>query len=101
MLSILRAAFYGPHSAGRRQRKQAADLRLRETFRAWNQTSGAAGLNAGVSVNGGMTAYRSDTAIAGITVAPVNDTPAAITQSVTVNEGPVRKSGRAGALTPC
>ncbi|WP_447971265.1 LamG-like jellyroll fold domain-containing protein [Nitrospira sp. M1] len=45
------------------------------TYRAWDQTSGAAGTKADVSTNGGTTAFSSATDTASITVTAVNDAP--------------------------
>ncbi len=47
------------------------------TFRAWDQTSGTNGQgNVNVSVNGGSTAFSTQTAAASLIVTPVNDPPA-------------------------
>ncbi len=53
------------------------------TFRAWDQTSGAAGATADVSVNGGSTAFSSGTATGTITVTAVNDAPVAADGTLT------------------
>ncbi|MCA9472514.1 MAG: DUF4347 domain-containing protein [Nitrospira sp.] len=45
------------------------------TYRAWDQTSGAAGSKVDVSTNGGTTAYSSATDTASLTVTAVNDAP--------------------------
>ena len=45
------------------------------TFRAWDQTSGAAGDYADTSVNGGSTPYSTATETAALTVTAVNDAP--------------------------
>ena len=47
------------------------------TFRAWDQTSGAAGSKVDTTVSGGTTAFSSTTDTVNLTVAPVNDTPVA------------------------
>ncbi|WP_418316904.1 putative Ig domain-containing protein [Piscinibacter sakaiensis] len=44
-------------------------------FRAWDQTSGSAGGTANITVTGGTSAFSTATAVAGITVTPVNDAP--------------------------
>lgn len=44
-------------------------------FRAWDQTSGAAGEYADTALNGGTTAFSTAAAVAGIVVQPVNDPP--------------------------
>ena len=56
------------------------------TFRAWDQTSGAAGSTANTSPNGGSTAYSTATASASITVNSVNDAPVGTNKTVTTNE---------------
>ena len=56
------------------------------TFRAWDQSSGAAGATANTTVNGGTTAFSSATASSSITVNPVNDAPAGANKTVTTNE---------------
>ncbi len=53
------------------------------TFRAWDQTSGTAGLTADTTTNGGSSAFSSATASASITVSAVNDAPT-ITNAATV-----------------
>jgi hypothetical protein len=45
------------------------------TFRAWDQTSGAAGGHADVGINGGDTAFSTATEIASLEVHSVNDAP--------------------------
>jgi hypothetical protein len=45
------------------------------TYRAWDQSSGAAGTKVDVSTNGGTTAYSTTTASSAITVTDVNDAP--------------------------
>ncbi|MCH9674709.1 MAG: DUF4347 domain-containing protein, partial [Gammaproteobacteria bacterium] len=45
------------------------------TFRAWDQTSGSAGDIVDVSVNGGSTAYSSETAVATVITTDINDAP--------------------------
>ncbi|MCY2932498.1 MAG: Ig-like domain-containing protein, partial [Planctomycetota bacterium] len=57
------------------------------SFRAWDRTSGAAGSTADVSANGGLTAYSSDPASVGITVAAVNDKPAGVAQARALDMG--------------
>ena len=47
------------------------------TFRAWDQTTGTAGLTANTTTNGGSTAFSSATASSSITVTAVNDAPSA------------------------
>ncbi|MBW8828514.1 MAG: VCBS domain-containing protein, partial [Burkholderiales bacterium] len=47
------------------------------TFRAWDQTSGAAGTTANASVNGNATAFSTASDTAAIVVAAVNDAPVA------------------------
>jgi hypothetical protein len=55
------------------------------TFRAWDQTNGLApGTIASTTVNGGGTAYSSATAVAAVTVTPVNDAPTRTLASVTL-----------------
>ena len=41
----------------------------------WDQTSGAAGTKADVTINGGQTAFSTETGTASITVTPVDDAP--------------------------
>ncbi len=67
------------------------------TFRAWDQTSGAAGNKVDVSTNGTTTAFSTATEVASITVTAVNDAPVldntgnmtltAITEDATANSG--------------
>lgn len=45
------------------------------TFRAWDQTSGAAGGYTNATVNGGLTAFSSATETGSLVVHPVNDAP--------------------------
>ncbi len=45
------------------------------TFRAWDQTSGAAGNKVDASTNGNTTAFSTATEVASITVTAVNDAP--------------------------
>ncbi|GJL51696.1 MAG: hypothetical protein NPIRA01_29230 [Nitrospirales bacterium] len=45
------------------------------TYRAWDQTAGAAGTNVDVSTNGGTTAFSTATDTASLTVTAVNDAP--------------------------
>jgi len=45
------------------------------TFRAWDQTSGTAGGTADTTVNGGTTAFSTDTDTVPVTVTAVNDAP--------------------------
>jgi hypothetical protein len=46
------------------------------TFRAWDQTTGTNGQrNVNAAVNGGSTAFSTQTAVASLTVTPVNDEP--------------------------
>ena len=45
------------------------------TFRAWDQTTGTAGLTANTSTNGNATAFSAATASSSITVTAVNDPP--------------------------
>ncbi len=52
------------------------------TFRAWDQTTGTAGAIVNTNTNGGGTAYSGATAIADITVNPVNDAPTRTIASV-------------------
>nr|WP_283813808.1 VCBS domain-containing protein [Bradyrhizobium niftali] len=47
------------------------------TFRAWDQTSGAAGTKVDASTNGGTTAFSTATDTANIVINPVNDAPIA------------------------
>lgn len=47
------------------------------SYRAWDGTSGTAGLLADASVNGGTTAFSATAVSAGTTVLPVNDAPVA------------------------
>jgi Domain of unknown function (DUF4347) len=56
------------------------------TFRAWDQTSGAAGGSADTTGNGGTTAFSSATASASIVVNPVNDAPVGTSNTVTTPE---------------
>ncbi|MDB5804566.1 MAG: hypothetical protein JWN73_1888 [Betaproteobacteria bacterium] len=56
------------------------------SFRAWDQTAGAAGATADTSVNGGTTAFSSALAGAAVTVTPVNDAPAGADRVVTTLE---------------
>ncbi|MFC7537996.1 Ig-like domain-containing protein [Sphingomonas sp. GCM10030256] len=46
-------------------------------YRAWDQTSGQAGAKVGSTINGGETAFSSNSATAFLTVTPVNDAPVA------------------------
>ncbi|XZE19693.1 VCBS domain-containing protein [Pirellulaceae bacterium SH449] len=48
------------------------------TFRAWDQTSGSAGQKVDASVNGGTTAFSTDTDVASILVTDINDAPIVI-----------------------
>jgi VCBS repeat-containing protein len=57
------------------------------TFRAWDQTSGAAGTMASTVTNGGSSAFSSATDTAGITVNPVNDNPVAAADRIIVSSG--------------
>ncbi len=67
------------------------------TFRAWDQTSGAAGNKVDASTNGNTTAFSTATEVASITVTAVNDAPVldntgnmtltAITEDATTNSG--------------
>ncbi|CAO3456589.1 hypothetical protein [Azospirillum argentinense] len=52
------------------------------TYRAWDQTSGAAGSTADTTANGGTSAFSSATDTAGLTVTAINDAP-------TLSGGPV------------
>jgi len=56
------------------------------TFRAWDQSSGAAGATADTSSNGGSSAFSTTTASAGISVTSVNDAPAGTDRTVTTLE---------------
>ena len=56
------------------------------TFRAWDQTTGAAGGTADTTTSGGTTAYSSATAGASITVNSVNDAPSGADNTVTMLE---------------
>ena len=56
------------------------------TFRAWDQSSGAAGNAADASTNGGTSAFSSATASAAITVNAVNDAPVGTNNTVTMLE---------------
>ncbi|MGE5610445.1 MAG: tandem-95 repeat protein, partial [Bacillota bacterium] len=79
------------------------------TFRAWDQTSGAAGATAGTSSNGGSTAFSTATASASITVNAINDAPmlsgannlAAINENVALasNPGTLASDLVAGKIT--
>ena len=53
------------------------------TFRAWDQTSGINGGTADTTINGGETAFSTDTETASITVNPVNDPPEAMDDTAT------------------
>ena len=52
------------------------------TFRAWDQTSGAAGTKVDTTINGGTTAFSTATDTATIDVTPVNDAPSAASDLV-------------------
>src|SRR5262249_11221432 len=56
------------------------------TFRAWDQSSGAAGATGDTTVNGGITAFSSATASADITVNPLNDARLGSSNTVTTTE---------------
>ena len=56
------------------------------TFRAWDQTSGAAGGVGNASVNGGATAFSAANASASINVLSVNDAPVGADKTVTTLE---------------
>jgi len=56
------------------------------TFRAWDQSSGAAGTKVDASTGGGTTAFSTATESASITVTAVNDAPVAAPDSYTVSE---------------
>ena len=58
------------------------------TYRAWDQSSGAAGLTADTSTNGGVTAFSTTENTASLTVSSINDAPAqAANTGLTVGEG--------------
>ena len=56
------------------------------TLRAWDQSSGSAGGTADTTGNGGISAFSSASASAGITVVAVNDAPAGTSNSIATNE---------------
>jgi len=57
-------------------------------FRAWDQTFGTEGMQADVSVNGGITAFSAETETVSVTVNPVNDAPVITGQNaVSIPEG--------------
>ncbi len=56
------------------------------TFRAWDGSSGANGMPADTTVNGGTTAYSSATDTADITVSPVNDAPVTADRRIGIAE---------------
>src|SRR5262249_47287328 len=67
------------------------------TYRAWDQTSGAAGGTADTSTNGGTTAFSTTTNTATLTVSDVNDAPvlAAASPSLTgINEDATNNPGQ-------
>ena len=55
------------------------------TFRAWDQTSGAAGSKVDTSTNGGTSAFSSVTDTASIAVSAVNDAPVAVADRIITN----------------
>ncbi|MDH4166459.1 MAG: Ig-like domain-containing protein [Gammaproteobacteria bacterium] len=55
------------------------------TFRAWDQTSGAAGTKVSTATNGGTSAFSSATDTASITVSAVNDNPVAAGDRIIVS----------------
>jgi cadherin-like protein len=56
------------------------------TFRAWDQSAGAAGATADTTTSGGTSAFSTATASASITVSSVNDAPSGANNSVTMLE---------------
>jgi Bacterial Ig domain len=67
------------------------------TFRAWDQTSGAAGTKVDASTNGGATAFSSALGSAAITVTSVNDAPV-LAGSNNLNAIPEDPSTNSGTL---
>ena len=57
------------------------------TYRAWDQSTGAAGSKVSTSINGGITAFSSATDTASIIVTPVNDAPQVVMNSIAINQG--------------
>ena len=56
------------------------------TFRAWDQSTGTTGTYADASINGGSTAFSTETATAAITISPTNDAPTSTDSTITVSE---------------
>ncbi|MDP9971727.1 VCBS repeat-containing protein [Variovorax paradoxus] len=56
------------------------------TFRAWDQTSGAAGTTVSTVTNGNSSAFSSATDTASITVSAVNDNPVAVADRIIVSD---------------
>ncbi|MCB8762016.1 beta strand repeat-containing protein [Planktothrix agardhii] len=56
------------------------------TFRAWDKSTDTAGSTADTSINGGTTAFSSNTATASIVVTAVNDAPTGTDKTLTFNE---------------
>ena len=61
------------------------------TYHAWDQTSGSAGAKVDATIDGGQTAFSTETATASITVTSVNDAPVAQASSASGTEdiGPI------------
>jgi CSLREA domain-containing protein len=69
-------------------------------FRAWDQSSGSAGIRADLSASGGSTAFSTTTGTAGIDVSAVNDAPvlAETSLGMSVAEDAGLPAGAVGAL---